>query len=77
MTPRGDLPVIMQRALKLATPSLRQLAEETGITYASLKAWSAGHRTPNAENANIVADALKARAAALAELAERLRRAAE
>jgi len=77
MTPRKDMPVLMQQVLKEATPSLRELADETGLVYATMKAWSAGHRTPSAESAEIVAGAVRARALRLLELAERLEKAAQ
>ena len=68
--------MVMQKLLRAATPSLRELAEECGIPYSTLKAWSSGARVPSQEGARIVIDAVRERSRRLAELADRLERAA-
>jgi transcriptional regulator with XRE-family HTH domain len=73
---REALSMVAQNALKAATPSMRELAEETGLTYSTLRAWSAGARIPSAAHASTLARALKARAAKLEALAAELERAA-
>jgi len=65
--------VTTQRALRALAPSLRQLADETGLSYSTLKAWSAGHRTPHDDHLRALADVLASRADELHELAEALR----
>jgi hypothetical protein len=76
MPPREAVSVTTQHALKTATPSMRELAEEAGLTYSTLRAWSAGNRSPSAEHVRALARALKNRAARLQELAEELDKAA-
>ncbi len=69
--------MVTQNALKVATPSMRELAEETGITYSTLRAWSAGARAPHAAHTASLAKALRTRAAKLQELAAELEQAGE
>lgn len=64
-------------ALRAATPSMRDLAEETGIVYSTLRAWSAGNRTPSPEGLRRLADELDRRGSELGELAGDLRDAAD
>jgi transcriptional regulator with XRE-family HTH domain len=63
-----------QKALRALTPSLRQVAEETGLSYSTLKAWSAGERTPRGDHLARIAEYLEGRAGELRELATALRR---
>ena len=65
------------QALRRAAGSLEDLADEVGVTYASLKAWADGRRNPSPENLVRLADALDSRSGDLQELAEGLRKAAE
>lgn len=67
-----ELAMIMQAALKAATPSMRELADETGLRYSTMRSWSAGIRVPSPENARSVAKILRQRAALLAQLADDL-----
>lgn len=64
----------VQNALKVATPSMRELAEEVGITYSTLRAWSAGNRMPSEDGAAALAKALRRRAKKLTKLAQQLER---
>jgi len=69
--------VTTQKALRALAPSLRQLAEETGLSYSTLKAWSAGHRTPHAEHLHALADILDRRSDQFVVLARELREEAD
>lgn len=63
----------VKEALHRASPELKQIAEETGISYASIKAYRMGKRTPSPENVRKLADALERRGVSLIEAAVRLR----
>jgi transcriptional regulator with XRE-family HTH domain len=71
-----EVQVIVQRALKEGPFAMRQLAQASGLSYAALRAWSAGDRIPQPESLRQLALGLKARAAKLQELAEQLERTA-
>lgn len=66
--------MVTQDALQALAPSLRQIADDTGFSYATLRAWSSGARTPSPENLARLADALERRGGELSKLAEALRR---
>lgn len=68
--------MIAQKAIEAATPSMRQLAEQAGVNYSTLKAWSAGIRNPSPENARKLADALRQQGGEVSQLAEELKDAA-
>jgi lambda repressor-like predicted transcriptional regulator len=60
--------------MRAVAPSLRQLAEDEGLSYSTLKAWSAGVRTPETDK---LAKVLRKRARLLERLAEALDHPAE
>jgi transcriptional regulator with XRE-family HTH domain len=64
---------MIQQALRTAAGSLEDLAEEVGVTYASLKAWADDRRNPSPENLARLADALERRGGELTKLAAELR----
>lgn len=64
--------MIAREALQTAAPSLRQLAAEEGWSYSTLKAYSAGIRTPSDEAVRELAAGLRRRAEKLARLAREL-----
>lgn len=68
---------IVSRTLAALTPSVRELAREVHVTYASLYAWAAGRRTPTAINLKRLADAAERRARVLMTLAAELRQVAD
>jgi transcriptional regulator with XRE-family HTH domain len=68
---------IVARTLAALTPSVRELAREVHVTYASLYAWAAGRRTPTAINLKRLADAAERRARVLMTLAAELRQVAD
>jgi transcriptional regulator with XRE-family HTH domain len=62
---------VTKKAMQAVAPSLRQLAEDEGLSYSTLKAWSAGVRTPDTEK---LAKVLRKRARLLERLAGELER---
>ncbi len=75
-TPSTKVSNMIQRALLTAAGSQEDLAEEVGVTYASLKAWADGRRNPSPKNLVRLAKALGRRGGELTKLAEQLRKAA-
>lgn len=75
--PQRERTVVTQKALRALAPSLRQLAQETGLSYSTLKAWSSGHRTPHGDHLRALADLLEQRSTQFRDLAGELRREAE
>lgn len=68
---------VVSRTLAALTPSVRELAREVHVTYASLYAWAAGRRTPTAANLKRLAEAAERRARMLTSLAAELRQVAD
>lgn len=66
--------MLVQEVLAAAPFSMRQLAEESGLSYAMLRGWKIGRRVPLPENLARLADALERRGGDLNKLAEQLRR---
>jgi hypothetical protein len=66
--------MVTQEALRAVAPSLRQLAEQENLPYATLKAWSAGIRVPEADSLDKLAGMLRKRAKMLVKAAETLER---
>ena len=70
---RGDRLTAIQRVLKEAPFSMRQLAEDAGVGYSLVRAWRIGRRTPGSDTLRKIAAALEQRGASLREYAEQLR----
>jgi transcriptional regulator with XRE-family HTH domain len=68
------LRALIQRVLDEAPFSMRQLAEEAGISYDAVRSWATDRRTPRPENLEHLAGALHRRGSRLGELAEEIRR---
>ena len=69
--------MIAQQVLGESGISLRQLAEDAGVNYGTLRVWAVGKRNPQPDNLRQIATGLRARSAHLEELAERLELVAE
>ena len=69
------LRALIQRVLDEAPFSMRQLADEAGISYDAVRSWASDRRTPRPENLEHLADALERRGSRLHEIADELRRA--
>ncbi|CAN5888401.1 MAG: helix-turn-helix transcriptional regulator [Gemmatimonadetes bacterium] len=65
--------MLIQKALQEGPFNLRDLADEMGGSYGTLREWSRGARTPRDENVRQIADAFERRAQRLLTLAKRLR----
>lgn len=72
-TSRDELFRIIQEALGQAPFSMRQLADEVGLSYDTFYSWSNRRRTPKAEHLRDLAAGLEKRAQLLCKLAEDLR----
>ena len=64
----------LRKGLKLAIPTLRDLARETGISYASMRAYVAGSRVPSPQVMHRLIAVLRRRGLALGTLADELER---
>lgn len=67
---------MLRKALKAATPTLRQLAEDAGVTYSAVRLYVRGKRTPDSNVLARLVKALRARSGRLAKLADELEAAA-
>jgi transcriptional regulator with XRE-family HTH domain len=68
------LRALIQRVLDEAPFSMRQLAEEAGISYDAIRSWATDRRTPRPENLVHLAAALERRGSHLHNIADELRR---
>jgi transcriptional regulator with XRE-family HTH domain len=66
---------LIQRVLDEAPFSMRQLAEEAGISYDAIRSWATDRRTPRSENLEHLAEALERRGEQLRKIADEVRRA--
>jgi transcriptional regulator with XRE-family HTH domain len=64
---------MIQRVLDEAPFSMRQLAEEAGISYDAIRSWAADRRTPRSENLEHLARALERRGTRLQAIADDVR----
>lgn len=63
----------VQRVLEGAAFTMRQVAENAGVSYVTVRQWKSGRRVPDAENRDRLAEAFEKHAARLRELAGELR----
>jgi transcriptional regulator with XRE-family HTH domain len=68
---------LIQRVLDEAPFSMRQIAEEAGISYDAIRSWATERRTARPENVAQLASALERRSERLHLLAAELRDATE
>ena len=61
-------------ALDAASPTLRDIAEDAKASYASIRAWRLGTRTPTPDGQRKLAQALRKHAKRLDRFADRLER---
>jgi len=66
---------MIAQALRVTLGNLKELADEVGVSYASIRAWADGRRNPTPENLAALANALERRGGELQELAKQLREA--
>lgn len=68
---------MLQKVLQSAPFSMRDWAEQAGVSYPAFRSWAYGRRVPSTDRVEDLADALDARADRLRQLARELRSAAE
>ena len=73
---RQEILGVVQRVLRDGPFSMRQLAEDAGLSYGVLRAWAMGRRTPTPDNVSRIADGFERRAERLHAIIADLRRAA-
>ena len=69
--------MLIQRVLNEGPFSMRQLAEQAGLSYDALRSWAADRRTPRPDNLKQLAATLRTRGKHLSELASELDAAVE
>lgn len=67
---------MLRKALKVATPSLREIAQAAGLSYHAIRLYQAGIRTPEAAVVRRLVKALRGQSRELAKLADELEAAA-
>ena len=73
---REEIVDLVQRVLRDGPFSMRQLADDAGLSYGVLRAWAMGRRTPTPENLARIASGFERRAERLRNIALELRSAA-
>lgn len=73
---REEIGGMVQRVLREGPFSMRQLAEDAGLSYGVLRAWAMGRRTPTPENLSRIADGFERRVERLHAIITELRQAA-
>jgi transcriptional regulator with XRE-family HTH domain len=69
---RETIQAMIQRVLDDAPFSMRQIAEEAGVSYDAVRSWATNRRTPKPQNLVQLAHALRRRGARLHLLADEL-----
>jgi transcriptional regulator with XRE-family HTH domain len=64
--------MLVQRVLKEAPFSMRQLADAEGLSYGGVRGWAMGNRTPTPDNIRRLAEGIRKQSERLAELATEL-----
>ena len=74
MTPANpEVALLVQRALKAATPTLGDVAERLKVSYDAVRSWSIGRSSPREETVGALADLLDQQADVLRGIAAELR----
>lgn len=73
----NDLGARVRATLQEAPFAMRQLAEDSGLSYDVLRSWRSGRRRPGRRSVRRLADGLQQRGERLLELAASLRRVAD
>ena len=74
---REALTQAVRKILTDAPMGLKELAEQSGLSYDVLRSWRTGRRSPNASSARRLLSGLEQKAGRLSELTDELRRAVE
>lgn len=67
---------MIEEAVQAAAGGVETLAEEVGVSYATLRYWMKGERNPSPDNLRRLADVLAQRGANLNRLSRQLKKAA-
>jgi transcriptional regulator with XRE-family HTH domain len=70
---RRAIQMMIQRVLDDAPFSMRQIAEEAGVSYDAVRSWATNRRTPKPENLVQLADALRRRGDQLHAIGDELK----
>jgi transcriptional regulator with XRE-family HTH domain len=70
---REELTSLVARAVSDARVNMKELSEEAGVSYDTVRSWASGRRSPRPEGVVALADALERRSERLADLAHELR----
>lgn len=70
---RAEIRTEIMAALSDAPFSMRDIADEMGVSYNAVRSWATGRRVPKRINVEQLAVFFEARAGACQELADRLR----
>lgn len=65
---------VVRRVLREGPFAMRQLAQDSGLSYDVLRSWRSGRRRPNPESVRKLADGIARRSDMLRDLARDLRR---
>lgn len=74
---RKSVQAMIQRVLDDAPFSMRQIAEEAGVSYDAVRSWATNRRTPKPDNLIQLAEALHRRGDQLHAIGDELRRIAQ
>ena len=68
----GETTESVRKALRDGPFAMRQLAQDSGLSYDVLRSWRSGRRRPNPDSVRKLADGLARRSEALRDLARQL-----
>lgn len=71
--PDREVDEVITDAMRLTTGNVEELADEVGVSRATLYAWASGRRQPGPEALVALAEALEARAIRIMAMSARLR----
>ena len=63
---------LLSKALDVATPTLREIARDAGVSYGAIRMYRAGQRTPSPKVRRAIVAALRKQSRRLAKLADEL-----
>jgi transcriptional regulator with XRE-family HTH domain len=72
ITVSHSLRPMLRKALDAATPTLREIAREAGVSYGAIRMYRAGQRTPSANVLRALVAALRKQSGGLAKLVDKL-----
>lgn len=68
--PRG---MVVGSVMEQARVNMRELSEEAGVSYNTLRSWASGRRSPTPHGLLALADALERKSERLADLSDKVR----